>query len=110
VWRGTGEFIKLLRIDIWHYPLGRVKRLYQNIVYWDMALYCGEGQVKLASYCVLSYGIILSVGEEKLSNYCALRCGIKLWGGTGERIKILCIDIWYSTVGDTGNVSNYCVI
>jgi hypothetical protein len=45
-----------------------------------MALYCGEVQEKVSKYCVLRYGIIL-------------------WGGTGDKIKILCIGIWHYTVG-----------
>jgi hypothetical protein len=39
-----------------------------------MALFCGEEQEKASKYCVLKYGIILR-------------------GGTGECIKLLCIEI-----------------
>jgi hypothetical protein len=39
LWKGTGECIKLLSNEIWHYSVERDRRLYQIIVYSYMALY-----------------------------------------------------------------------
>jgi hypothetical protein len=75
---GTGEYIKILCINIWPYIVRRNRRIYQNIGYWDMALYCGKEQ-------------------ENISEYCVLRYGIMLWGGKGEFIGLLCIEIWHYT-------------
>jgi hypothetical protein len=70
---------QIIFIDIWHYTVVREIRIYENNVYYGIAIYCVEGQEKVPKYCVLRYGIIL-LGE------------------TGKYMKLLCIEVWHYTL------------
>jgi hypothetical protein len=41
--------------------------MYEIIVYWNMALYCGEGQEKLSKFLVMWYEIITNTEYNYIS-------------------------------------------